>query len=114
VLTLMVLMAASPATAKELWCMPDEACVNDICQAMTDTESSVRLADLNAASTVMRSAGEDVAMERSEGGGKVAWNGVYEVGISVTLTLTPSDLAYRMVSSGEFGQTVSTGFCEVQ
>ena len=116
-LILLVTLAAAPAQASELWCMPDKICTNDKCNKNTDTESSVRLHDPDGATPVMRAYVEDIAMAKIRDDDQVHWQGVTmlaDTSITMTLALRKSDMTFTLSQFGAFGDMISTGLCEVQ
>ena len=113
-LILLTMLAAAPAHASELWCMPDKICRNDACRTNTNTESSVRLNDMNAANPILRSGAEDVAMTKTHDAGVVQWQGQTAFGATEILAMRKSDMTFTMISRGQTGDRIATGLCEVQ
>ena len=105
-----------PALAAELWCMPHTLCRWDgTCRATDDEESSVRLHDMQAATSSLRTHAEDVLMTRKPGDGVVEWTGTNTVGNAERLVWTRADMTYTYVQTEPGGDTFSaTGLCEVQ
>jgi hypothetical protein len=100
--------------AAELWCMPDTLCDATDCKATKDEEMSVRLADMMAATTSLRSQGEDVPMTRKEMGDVVQWDGVNTFGGRETLAWRQSDMAFTYLVRWDDRKITATGQCEVQ
>lgn len=114
-LIVLAMIAPSPLLAKELWCMPDTICRSSgACHGTTDTEASVRLQDMEAAATSLRSHAEDVPMARTHSGVVVQWQGVNEAGSDEILAWRPADGAFVYLIRSDGKERRATGLCEVQ
>jgi hypothetical protein len=115
-LALLAVLAPAPALAAELWCMPQQICGPDgNCHATKDEESSVRIADIAASATRLRSHGEDVAVTRTAQEAQVSWSGTNAMGQSEALVWLKADNAFSYDIRAQNGDEWSAeGACEVQ
>jgi len=113
---LFIAALAAPATAQaaELWCMPDTLCNATGCKPTTNEEVSVRLKDVKASSTTLRTHAEDVPMSRSRDGDVVQWQGVNATGGAEFLAWRQSDMEFTYLIRSEGREYSATGLCEVQ
>lgn len=116
ILVLTAALLPAPAMAAELWCMPDTICrANGKCHATTDEESSLRVQDMKAKKTTMRSHAETVSMLRQKAGSAVEWRGTNERGGREYVIWSKTTNAFTYTISGSDGAVwKSTGVCEVQ
>ncbi len=107
---------ASPATASELWCMPDTMCRDETCRATTDEESSIRLHDAGTATPTLRSSAEDIPLRRTHEGDVIQWEGVNEHGGAELLAVRTANGAfvYRVKPMNDTVVFTRRGTCEVQ
>ena len=73
-LIMMAALAAGPAQAYELWCMPTEVCHGTACTPNSDEERSVRITDPDGPQPMMRAFAEDVAMTQTTAMLCIDWN----------------------------------------
>jgi hypothetical protein len=116
ILTVLALLLPVPSFAAELWCMPETICRGDgICNSTTDEESSLRLHNLKAKKTTMRSHTETVPMTRKKAGDAVEWRGKNERGDTEYVIWSKATNAFTYTISAPDGAVwKSTGYCEVQ
>ncbi len=114
-LFLLAALMPAPAFAAELWCMPETICRGEECHSTTDEESSVRLADMDAAQTTMRAHAEDVPMTRTDGDAAVEWSGTNSGAAAEVLIWTRADNAFTYtVTHADGTSRKANGYCEVQ
>jgi hypothetical protein len=113
---LAVLLLPAPVYGAELWCMPDTVCrTNGNCYANTDEESSLRIHDMKAAKTTMRSHAETIAMVRTKAGTAVEWRGTNENGgIEYVIWSKKTGAFTYTVAQPDGALRKATGTCEVQ
>jgi hypothetical protein len=114
VLLFAALTAPGISKAAELWCMPDTLCNATGCKPTTNEEVSVRLQDLQASTTTLRTHAEDVAMERTRDGDVVQWQGVNANGAAEYLAWRQSDMEFTYLIRSDGREYSATGLCEVQ
>ena len=116
ILTLIAALTPAPAMAAELWCMPETICRADgRCKSTTDEETSLRLANLAAKKTTMRSHVETIAMQRQKAGTAVEWRGTNERGgMEYVIWSKTTDAFTYTISDTDGSVWKSTGYCEVQ
>jgi hypothetical protein len=114
VLFIVALVIPPTAHAAELWCMPDTLCNPTGCKPTTNEEVSVRLKDVKARSTTLRTHAEDVAMSRTRVGDVVQWQGMNESGGAEYLAWRQSDMEFTYLVRSEGREYSATGLCEVQ
>ena len=113
-LAVLAAQAAVPAQADELWCMPDQICIDDTCKPNTDTEASLRLHDRDGPNPVMRAYAEDIAMTKTNAANPEQWSGVTSFGTAETLQFTPADMRFTLLTHFEENEVIATGRCELQ
>ena len=115
-LILTAVLLPAPAVAAELWCMPHTVCRWDgTCHATTDEESSVRLHDLDGATSTFRSHAETMVMTRKDGDGVVEWTGTDASGRGEYLIWTLADMSFTYTITEPGGAVFKDiGVCEVQ
>jgi hypothetical protein len=116
---LLAVLAASPAYAAALRCMPTENCINDQCKQVTDPDNAFLLINAAGPAPILRSGGVDTRMTKMSDGAQTMWQGVQtlaqgQISISLTLALRESDMTYSLSQYGDFGAGVSTGQCEAR
>ncbi|GLS87797.1 hypothetical protein GCM10010873_27710 [Cypionkella aquatica] len=116
ILTLIAALLPAPAMAAELWCMPDTLCnAKGKCHATTDEESSIRLHNLAAKKTTMRSHAETIPMKRQKAGSALEWRGTNESGGREYVIWSKTSNAFTYTVSATDGAVwKSSGVCEVQ
>lgn len=107
-------LAAGPAAAADLWCMPDRTCKADRCSASASEEASVRLTGADSAAPVLRSDGEDVAMRALRDGATVEWQGRNRAGGEESLAWSRGDGSFVYQRRLDGATYTATGRCEVQ
>jgi hypothetical protein len=115
-LILAALLLPLPASAAELWCMPDTICNSaGKCHRTTDEETSIRLNDLAAPKASLRSNAEDVPMHRTENSTVLVWRGTNSWKASEELVVTKAGGSFTYTVKGKQGTGFkATGQCEVQ
>jgi len=105
-----------PGLAAELWCMPSTICRADgSCHPTDDQESSIRLQDMDAATSSLRSNAQDVAMTRRQTGEFVEWRGVNQSGDAEYLLWRRADMVYNhTIALRDGGTFKAVGHCEIQ
>ena len=113
---LIAALAASPAGAAELWCMPDTLCnASGECRATTNEETSLRIANLSRKRTTMRSHTETSPMKRTKAGTAVEWRGTNESGATEYVIWSTTTNTFTYTQANQNGDVwKSTGTCEVQ
>lgn len=115
-LIMMAALAAGPAQAYELWCMPTEVCHGTACTPNSDEERSVRITDPDGPQPMMRAFAEDVAMtQTTEDNDMFRWTGTNQYGITMILDLDATAMSYTMTARLPGNDdSLYTGTCEVQ
>lgn len=107
-------LAAGPAAAADLWCMPERLCRDGDCRPTQDEEASVRLRDFDAARPVLRSHAEDVPMRLTHDGATRQWQGRDAAGATQILAWRRQDDAFVYLRRLDGRDWTATGRCEVQ
>ncbi len=111
---LALILAAGPAVAADLWCMPDQICRGGRCMAPQSEETSVRLSGADSSGPVLRSDGEDVPMRAMRDGATVEWQGRNRAGGAESLAWSRSDGSFVYQRHLDGAAYTATGRCEVQ